>query len=159
MSPLTPQEQVVIDKLDNDLQHTPTIQDIKENQELLITGQKNINSSLEKELLAQDVFKNYVQKEFNKGSDKFDKFETRMDEIEDKMDKGLDKIANSQTALANEIKDKKIEDLTKQIDKQNDKKSNIANGIIVGLTLLLIGAFVTIATNVISDKQAVQIAK
>ena len=154
-TPLTPAQQ----QLNADLPKTPAFIDMGEKVDQLIIGQRDINSSLEKELIAQDAFKSYVQKEFNKGSDKFDKFETRMDEIEDKMDKGLEKIAHSQTALTTEIKDKKIEELTKQIDKQSERKSNITSGIIIGLAVLLFGSFVTIATDVIAKNKATQIVK
>jgi len=151
-TPLTPAQV----QLDADLPKTPTFINMSEKVDQLVIGQRNINSSLEKELIAQDAFKSYVQKEFNKGSDKFDKFETRMDEIEDKMDKGLEKIAHSQTALTTEIKDKKIEELTKQIDKQTERKSNITSGVIIGLVVLLFGSFVTIATDIITERQVVQ---
>ena len=148
--PLTPPQV----QLNADLPKVPVFIEMSVKIDQLADGQRDINNSLEKELVAQDAFKSYVQKEFTKGSAKFDKFEARIDEIEDKMDKGLEKIAHSQTALTSEIKDKKIEELTKQIDRQNERKSSITSGIIIGLVVLLFGAIVTIATDTLVESKS-----
>lgn len=148
--PLTPPQV----QLNADLPKVPVFIEMSVKIDQLTDGQRDINNSLEKELVAQDAFKSYVQKEFNKGSAKFDKFEARIDEIEDKMDKGLEKIAHSQNALTSEIKDKKIEELTKQIDRQNERKSSITSGIIIGLVVLLFGAIVTIATDTLVESKS-----
>ena len=153
----TPEEQAEIDRLNKNLPYTPIIKHIFENQEFMIKG-------------FEDERK-FNQSEFEKGSEKFKEIfgelkEVRSEvsdmksQIADGFKKNEDKLDNYIT----EVKDKRYDEIAKKLEKREQKedrekeneKSSMANRqsqIIVGLVLLLAGALVTIAVNVITENR------
>lgn len=143
---MTPQQL----QLNNDLPHTEEFQTLAEKVDNLSSGQQEIKATLKTEVESQESFKEYVQGEFNKGTEKFTKVESRMDEIEDKMEKGLKEIADNQKALATEIKDDKLEKMTKQFEKlQTEKEDDLKlkraflMGVIKSILVAVVGLTVT----------------
>ena len=124
-----------IEALDNQIKQTDTVKSLHDRDEEII---KDLDGLKEGQAKLND--------KVNSG---FDKGRKRMDEIEDEMKKGFDNISQSHNDLAREIKDTRISDLTKKLDTKASNDSNIKNGVIVGLTLLLLGAVFTIALNFI----------
>lgn len=132
-APLTPQEQAVVDKLENDLPHTPIIKSLTENQD-------NIIKMVEEERAFNKI-------EFDRGTEKFKEISSELkevrSEVSDMKSQIKDGFKQQREDLAkhlSETKDNQILDLKETIEKKNidtDKRdtriSSIKDGILVTL--------------------------
>ena len=111
---LTPQEQVVIDKLDNDLKHTKTIDNLKQGQEQII---KDIKDD-----------KEFNKSEFAKGTEKFKEIFSELKEVKSEVSDMKSQITNSIDGLKNQIAKKEITDLSDEVKAlRTEKKEKAKN--------------------------------
>lgn len=123
---LTPQEQMEIDKLDKDLQHTPTVKGLKD-------GQEQIRKDIKDD-------KEFNKSKFAEGAEKFKELSNGLKEVRDEVSDMKSDITKSIADLTDQIAKKEMTDLTDEVKAlRGDKKDQAKN-----VDKLLYGAIGTI---------------
>ena len=138
-TPLTPQQLA----LENDLPKVPEFKNVKEEVSELKAGQDKIIEMIEEE-------KAETREEFAKGSQMFKDLYDKVGKMENQIADGFKNISKDFSDYKLEVKDNRIDNLTKKLDSKN----HVKNGIIITLVggILLAVAFYALSNIGISVK-------
>ena len=118
---LTSQRQAEIVKLDDDLQHTVTIDNLRQSQETII-------KTIEEEREAN-------QKAFDKGAEKFDDLYKEVGEMKKQITEGFRVIRQDISDHITQGKDDEIKKLNKKLDGRDQVKNGVIITLVGGIVL------------------------
>lgn len=115
--------------LNNELKETETIKDIHVEVGSLKDGQEQILNKI-------DENEREAIEQFEKGSEMFKDLYSKVDKMETQIKNGFDKQSKQLSDFTNEIKDSRIENLSKKLEKKDDFWSGVTKTVLGGAALI-----------------------